>query len=44
MLADCMTLPSLADLVAPTGDDHTPESRLGTEVNPHPPTIDKTED
>ncbi|MFT5202091.1 MAG: choline monooxygenase [Candidatus Aldehydirespiratoraceae bacterium] len=40
MLADCMTLPSLADLVAPSGDDHTPESRLGTEVNPHPATID----
>ncbi|MDG2027030.1 MAG: aromatic ring-hydroxylating dioxygenase subunit alpha [Acidimicrobiales bacterium] len=40
MLADCMTLPTLASLSVPAGDDGSPESRLGTDINPHPPTID----
>ena len=40
MLADAMTMPSLADLVVPAGDPPTAEARLGTPVNPHPPTID----
>ena len=40
MLADCMTLPSLAELRVPEGDDGSVESRLGSEPNPHPPAID----
>lgn len=40
MLADCMTLPTLAELPIPVGDDRSPGSRLGTAPNPHPPTIE----
>ncbi|GJM39334.1 MAG: (2Fe-2S)-binding protein [Acidimicrobiales bacterium] len=43
MVADCMTTPSLADVVVPDGDDGSPASRLGTGVNPHPPSIDRAE-
>jgi phenylpropionate dioxygenase-like ring-hydroxylating dioxygenase large terminal subunit len=40
MLADCMTLPSLTEIAVPDGDGSTPEARLGTPENPHPPAIE----
>lgn len=40
MLADCMTLPSLAAMTVPGGDDGSAAARLGTAPNPHPPLID----
>jgi len=41
MLADCMTAESLATgLTIPAGDDGSEESRLGTGLNPAPPTIE----
>ena len=42
ILADCMTLDSMADIVVQPGDDPSSEAdRLGTGPNPHPPTIDR---
>jgi len=41
MLADCMTRPSLGEIVVPVGDAATDEARLGTPANPHPPTIEQ---
>lgn len=41
MLADCMTAESLATgLTIPAGDDGSDGSRLGTGINPSPPTIE----
>ena len=41
MLADCMTLDSLADIPIPAGDDPSdPGARWGAAENPTPPTID----
>ena len=41
MLADCMTLDSLAALIVPPGDRPGEEAdRLGTAPNPNPPAID----
>ncbi len=43
LLADCLTLDSLAGIELPGGDDPTaPADRLGTGPNPTPPTIDLT--
>ena len=42
ILADCMTLPSMADIEIRPGDDLNDEtSRLGTGVNPNPPAVDQ---
>ncbi|NBV03030.1 MAG: hypothetical protein EBS10_02430, partial [Acidimicrobiia bacterium] len=41
MLADCMTLDTLAEITIPIGDDpHDPAARWGAAENPTPPTID----
>lgn len=41
MLADCMTLDSLASIGVPAGDDGTAQDRWGTGINPNPPLIDQ---
>lgn len=40
MLADCMTLDSLAETTVPVGDETDEASRLGTGPNPSPPAIE----
>jgi len=40
ILANCMSLPSLAGIPVPKGDSSDEASRLGTKPNPTPPAID----